>query len=294
MPFFRRTLDITQATAHAAEPPDITAISRLLRDGLHRFLGAASADLPALLASAPAVVLTSGRETWGAAIAGWPTEDTTWVRALVLADGIPIERGLDALLPTFLTRVHAAGVRRLFYAGDSAADNWLQPALRARNWLRQTDVVVYEKNDLTIPSHGNQAVRTRRSLPVDLPAVIALDHLSFDAQWMKDEAVLAPSLFEQPFFLIAELDERPVGYAFATSHFGGKLLHLVRIAVDPAVRGQGVGVRLMAELIQFARTVGAESLTLNTQQENHSAQRLYEWFGFHRTGERQTVLRKDV
>ena len=294
MPFFRRSLDLNHATAHAADPADITAVSRLLRDSLHRFLGTPSGDLPALLATAPAAVLTSSRDIWGAAVAHWPTEDTSWLRALVLADGIPIERGLDLLLPTLFGQARTAGVRRLFYAGDTAADHWIQPALLVRGWVRQTDVIVYEKSNLTIPDSGDQTVRIRRAQPVDLPVVLALDHASFDAQWMKDESVLAFSLAEQAFFVLAERDGQAIGYAFATNHFNGKLMHLVRIAVAPAARGGGVGVRLMAELIQYAQRSGAESLTLNTQQENRTAQRLYEWFGFYRTGERQTVLRRDL
>ena len=35
-------------------------------------------------------------------------------------------------------------------------------------------------------------------------------------------------------------------------------------------------------------------ITLNTQAYNTAAQRLYEWFGFRRTGERQAILRLDL
>jgi ribosomal protein S18 acetylase RimI-like enzyme len=68
----------------------------------------------------------------------------------------------------------------------------------------------------------------------------------------------------------------------------------VRIAVLPSQQGRAIGVRLLAEVIAFARTRGASTLTLNTQAHNLRAQRLYEWFGFHRTGEQQTVLRYDL
>lgn len=294
MPFFRRNLDISLARVRSPEDADLTAVSRLLRDSAHRFLGAESGDLPALLHSSPALVLVNGREMWGCIVAGWPTDDATWIRALALADGMPASDGLDALLPPFEPLLCERGVRRLFYAGDSSADEWIQPALLGRGWVRQTDVVVYEKHGHAIPARGNQQVRVRRAQTVDLPTVMALDRASFDAQWVKDEGVLGPAIVEQPFFMIAELNGAPVGYAFATSHFQSRLLHLVRIAVDPAARGQGVGVRLMAELIQFARHRGAETLTLNTQAENRVAQRLYEWFGFERTGESQTVLRRDL
>lgn len=294
MPFFRRNLDIALARARPPEDADITAVSRLLRDSEHRFLGAESSDLPALLHSAPALLLVNGRELWGCLVAGWPIDDTAWLRALALIDGLVIHDGLDTLLPAFEPIVRQRGVRRLFYAGDSSADAWIQPALLRRDWVRHTDVVVYEKHGHAIPERGNQQVRVRRAQTVDLPAILALDHTSFDSQWVKDEGVLGPALVEQPFFMIAELDGLPLGYAFATSHFSGRLLHLVRIAVDPSARGQGIGVRLMAELVAFAHIRGAETITLNTQAENRTAQRLYEWFDFERTGESQTVLRRNL
>lgn len=290
MPFFRRPLDLSQATVRPCAPDDITAISRMLRDQAHRFLAAPSADLPALLSGAPAVVLTMGADVLGAAVAGWPVQHVAWLRAMALADSVPVPAGLEALLPPLADSAHQRGVARLFYAGDMAADIWLQPALLARGWVRQTDVVVYEKHGFAVPSPGNGRVRVRKALFSDLPAVVALDRLSFEPQWAKDEAILGPAIVEQPLFLIAELDDLPVGYAFVTSHFQGMLVHLVRIAVDPGARGQQVGVRLLAEVVAFAEHSRAESITLNTQQENRAAQRLYEWFGFRRTGESQTVL----
>lgn len=290
MPFFRRPLDISQGTLRPCTPADITAISRMLRDQAHRFLSASSADLPALLGGAPAVILTHGADVWGAAVAGWPVDDVAWLRALALADGVPVSAGLEAMLPLLASLARQRGVGRLFYAGDLAADTWLQPALAERGWVRQTDVVVYEKHGFAVPSPGNGRVRVRKALFSDLPAVVALDRLSFEPQWVKDQGILGPAIVEQPLFLIAELDDLPVGYAFITSHFQGMLVHLVRIAVDPGARGQQVGVRLLAEVVAFAERGKAESITLNTQQENRAAQRLYEWFGFRRTGESQTVL----
>jgi ribosomal protein S18 acetylase RimI-like enzyme len=85
-----------------------------------------------------------------------------------------------------------------------------------------------------------------------------------------------------------------VGYAYATSHFGGKLVHLVRIAALPQYQRKGVGARLLAEVIKFAQRQNADLVTLNTQSYNEHAQRLYRWFGFAPNGESQTVLRYDL
>jgi ribosomal protein S18 acetylase RimI-like enzyme len=260
----------------------------------HRFVGFPGANLPALLSSAPAVVLEAGKEIWAAAIAGWRSDSTTWIRGLGLADGLFVGPTMDMLLPPFHELMRARGLRKVFYAGDEAADLWVQPALTRRGYERETEVVVYEKPKLDIPSHGNHAARIRRAQPVDLPAILAVDQACFAAQWTKDESVIGPAIFEVPYFVVAELGERVAGYAFATMHFDGRLIHLVRIAVLPEFQGQAIGVRLLADVVEFARLRSADVLTLNTQAHNTSAQRLYEWFGFHRTGEQQTVLRFDL
>jgi len=294
MRFFRRTLDPTLATPREATPADLTAVSRLLSQCSHRFVGFQSANLPTLLAGAPALLLATGDEVWAAAIAGWRVESTSWIRGLALADGLPTGAAFDALLPPFHALLRSRAIDRIYYAGDEAADIWVQPALQTRGYVHETDVVVYEKTKLDVPRPGNQAVRIRRAQAVDLPVVLAVDRDCFDPQWNKDESVIGPSILEAPYFVVVELNGQVIGYAFATSHFNGRLMHLVRIAVLPRFRGQAIGVRLLADLVEFARVRGADMMTLNTQSYNTDAQRLYEWFGFRRTGERQAILRFDL
>jgi ribosomal protein S18 acetylase RimI-like enzyme len=295
MRFFRRTLDPTLASVREATSADLTAISRLFSQSGHRFVGFQSANLPTLLAGgAPAMLLASGSEIWATMIAGWQVDSTTWIRGLALADGLAVGAGLDALLPPFHALLRSHTLDRVYYAGDEAADIWVQPALQARGYAHETDVVVYEKTKLDVPAQGNQAVRIRRAQAVDLPTVLEVDRACFDPQWNKDESVIGPSILEAPYFVVAEIDGQVIGYAFATSHYAGRLVHLVRIAVLPQYRGQSIGVRLLADVVEFARVRGADLMTLNTQSYNIDAQRLYEWFGFRRTGERQAILRFDL
>jgi ribosomal-protein-alanine N-acetyltransferase len=294
MHLFHRNLEPNLARPREATERDITAVSRLLRSSTRRFMSFPNLDLLALLSSAPALLLVADDEIWGVAIAGWRAESVTWLRALALTNSLPVAGGLDQLLPSFHTLLGARGLQALFYAGDDTADAWLQPALKARGYVADTNVVVYEKRDLVIPSQGNLGAQIRRAQASDLDRILAIDHACFDPQWHKGEAILGPALLESPNFVVAELDGAIAGYAFTTTHFGGRLVHLVRIAVLPAYRGKAIGVRLLAEVVAYARSLGAESLTLNTQAHNAAAQRLYIWFGFRRTGEQQTVLRFDL
>ncbi|MEN9935423.1 MAG: hypothetical protein RLZZ387_2002 [Chloroflexota bacterium] len=290
MSLFRHSLDPAEAQARPARPEDHGSLARLLAIGRRRFLGAPSAALPSLLGAEPGAALVSGAELWALAVCERSAPETAWLRALAMADLLPAEAGLDALLAAYHAELRGAGVRRAFFSGNDAADAWLRLALLQRGYARHTEVVVYEKIRMNAPTAGNPSVSVRRAAPADLPAILALDAACFEAQWHKDKQAIGPALASSPCFLVAEQARTPVGYAFVTSHYEGRLVHLVRIAVLPAHQGQGVGARLLAEVVGFARSSGADTLTLNTQSDNHTARRLYEHFGFRRTGERQTVL----
>lgn len=294
MRLFRRSLDLLQANPRPIDPSDYIQIIRLFRDASHRFQGFSTAELQAMLQNEHGIVLESGSDLWGAALCSWRVGDTTWLRGVALAEGLDVRQALSALLLPLHAFLRSDGVTKVFYAGDEGTDIWMQPSLQARGYEVDTDVIVFEKRDYHIPSQGNSKVVVRPALPLDTEAVSALDRTCFDAQWVKDDRILAPAILQGPLFIVAELGSKIVGYAYATSHFSGRLIHLTRIAVDPPYRGAAIGVRLLAEVIEYARHQNANAITLNTQSHNLPAQRLYEWFGFQQTGERQIILRFDL
>lgn len=62
--------------------------------------------------------------------------------------------------------------------------------------------------------------------------------------------------------------------------------HITTIAVEPALRGRGVGELLLNALIDHAYELGARQITLEARVSNTSAQRLYLKYGFHAAGTR--------
>ncbi len=291
---FRRGPDLSQASVRAASEADLPRIAHLMRDAERRYYGLSSSELPQLLAAVPAVVLETPTELLGVAISGWRARRVTWLRCVTLARGVDIAYGLNAMLPELHQFLRHRQMQHIFYAGNDTSDIWLMPALKQYGYVHDTTVIVYEKHTLHIPSCGNQDILVRPARTADLPALVELDNLCFEAHWTKHEAALSSAVSENSFFVVAQAETQIVGYAYATSHFHGRLVHLVRLGVDPRQQHLGVGARLMAELILFARSLNADVVTLNTQSYNERAQRIYRWFGFAPNGESQAVLRYDL
>ncbi|HET6833345.1 MAG TPA: helix-turn-helix domain-containing GNAT family N-acetyltransferase [Acidimicrobiales bacterium] len=78
---------------------------------------------------------------------------------------------------------------------------------------------------------------------------------------------------------MAEMDGEPVGCMLCVRR-DDDTAQLRILLVDPAVRGLGIGARLVAECIRFARTAGYRSLVLWTNDVLVSARRIYEAAGF--------------
>jgi len=97
---------------------------------------------------------------------------------------------------------------------------------------------------------------------------------------------LIPGLRELPTSLVflAFRGERPVGIAVCFRGFstfaGRALINIHDFSIVPEERGRGVGRRLIQAVEDHARSLGCCKLTLEVQEKNLRAQRLYESCGF--------------
>ena len=107
---------------------------------------------------------------------------------------------------------------------------------------------------------------------------------SDDESWVRRRAFYE-RLLAQPdsFFLLAERDGRPVGYAAvavggteASLVVGERVASLESLSVLPEERGQGLGRRLMDAVFEELRRLDVEEISLAVMEGNDDAWRFYE------------------
>lgn len=125
----------------------------------------------------------------------------------------------------------------------------------------------------------------RRMLVSDVDEVTAIERATFATPWSRESFLREMEKNVAARYLVAQRDERIVGYAGAWVILDES--HITNIAVAEAERGQGIGRRLVEALMQYLSNLGASYATLEVRVSNERAQHLYESVGFIRVGKRK-------
>ena len=132
---------------------------------------------------------------------------------------------------------------------------------------------------------GEETRLTFRAMTTyDADAVAALEEKSFVMPW-KREDFWREAQNELATYIVGELDGKIVAYAGAWVSFNQA--EVMSVAVEPSLRGQGVGTILFGELIKAVKARGASAITLEVRPSNTPAIKLYKSFGLRSVGRRK-------
>jgi ribosomal protein S18 acetylase RimI-like enzyme len=290
----------TQQQVRLLAGEDVPAIERLLRTSEYVYQRFTLEELPLLLKHYPAVGMFNENSLHGFLLSQIVNPPCAWIGGFGVSwtESRAYLNILYTLIEQLSSRLTSRGVRYLHYSGNDAEHDWLRALLLTRGFTPYRQLYAYDKFDYSIPTQGNQQVTIR---PVrlskglfgsggDMAALLAIEEACFEDLWRYDSVAFSDIATTHPYFVVAELSGKVVGYQFNAldSDYG----YLIRIAVHPSVDSHGIGSRLMVEAVRFFQQARVSRIMLNTEENNIHAHRLYEWFGFIRIHQMGFVLRK--
>ena len=273
---------------------DIPQVKHLLETSEYIYQRFTLDELPSILAHYPAMGVFNGTSLRGFILSQTVHAPSAWIAGFCVGwtENRAYARLLRTLLEELAPRLAAQGVHHLHYSGNDVEHDWLHDVLLTQGFVPYRLLYAYDKFDYRIPTQGNQQVIIRPFEVRDIPALLTIEDACFEELWRYDAVSFLDLAETHPYFVVAELDGKVIGYQFnaVDDEYG----YLVRIAVHPSVGGHGIGARLMAEAIRFFEKARVIRIMRNTQDANTNAHRLYEWFGFMRISPVGFVLRKNL
>lgn len=130
---------------------------------------------------------------------------------------------------------------------------------------------------------GAIEAQIRRADEADLTAVLTIEEKSFEDAWTED--FFRHELFNPiSRFFVLENERKIIGYIIFW--LVADESHIANIAVHPEFRSAGLGGKLLNFAFEMAQRNGAKTITLEVNEHNAAARRLYEKCQFSLTGRR--------
>jgi GNAT superfamily N-acetyltransferase len=200
-------------------------------------------------------------------IASSSNPQSAWIRCCAL-DGIAFSDHTAVLAQLAHTLIADAPVTTLYYSGDYY-DRWFTDILLGVGFQPHGTIIGLQRpTKLPVP-HTPLPATLQRLYGSDITAIQLIDAQAFDFEWRKNDFEIQQLFNSDTIAFHAVIAGRSVGYAIAVVHDHGSLLHLVRIAVLPERRRQGVAQQLLATVIRYGQQINTTEISLNTQYDNH-------------------------
>jgi ribosomal protein S18 acetylase RimI-like enzyme len=220
-------------------------------------------------------------------LAPWAADPRTAQLTVLPGDVAPTA----AVVRAALAEAAATGFRAAVTGalGELERSPFLDAGLTPRAWLH---LLERSLDSVPAPPAGHTLRRVRRS---EWPALATVDAGAFAPFWRLGIEGIVDARRATPsnrLRVATGRDDAVVGYAvFGRS---GRRGFVQRIAVDPAVHGQGIGTTLLLDGLRWLADRGATSALVNTQIGNDRALHLYRRTGFRLLHERLAVLGRSL
>jgi len=129
----------------------------------------------------------------------------------------------------------------------------------------------------------------RKMTVEDIPAVVALDHISFSLPWPERSFRFELTDNTASRCWVAEVDKRIVG--MIVNWLLVDEVHVATIATHPEYRRQGVAKKLLIHSLRYMSDEGALSSFLEVRESNSVAREMYRKLGYEDTGRRKAYYK---
>lgn len=289
-------------TIHHTDATQVAQVRQLWQRSRYLYHNLGAEDLTALLTNQIALLAEERGQVWGfvciqdearpVTLPG-PAPARAYLRALALVRGRAPSLYVTELINATLPYLHWSPQGHLLIAYADA--DWLRPPLFGAGFSLAEEVQFFELDRLRRwqphAAPPDPLLHLRASSVADLPVLALLDAAAFPPLWHFDEPALHELLLTSRLQL-ASMAGTIVGYtALSTSKSSA---HLARLAVHPQFQGHGLGRLLLEDALHYAQAQGIDTVMLNTQVHNRTAQHLYRSVGFHATGHITPILTRQI
>lgn len=277
-------------TLHQATKADLGTIERLLEQSWAVHTRLLVADIGPKLETCIAFVVRDAITLRGFLMVEPQPPDSGLIIAAALHDNTHITPFLDLVLPAAEEALLAQNLRFLLQIGSAS---WLTRKLFQYGFEVTEQIVTYEWETQPLPQLPPHPLLAIRSAHLDdLATLLELDQVVFGPTWRKPRGTFREALGRAVSFSVGQIGEQIVAYEWCDRF--NTHAHLTRLATHPDYRRQGIAGQLLAHTIQFLLDRQIKTISLNTQTNNLTSQRLYQRFGFKSTHQIIDVYQKDL